>query len=177
MKPKILLVSFLLTSLVASAIFLAVKKQKTETKTGHKLEISKTTTPLINKSDTSTNQISEKNSSTNPNNSGFSPETQNILPKPLPPRKILIFIDDYSATPEKIEIKKGQSVSLIVQTKNTNVSTEGLELKSNIVNIGPIEKNSSQTVNFIAEKSFILESFKSFSKTKNNYIVEVIISG
>ncbi|HYE22613.1 MAG TPA: hypothetical protein VD998_03420 [Verrucomicrobiae bacterium] len=99
-----------------------------------------------------------------------------LLPPPPPPpptQSVIVFVDDYTASPSAINVTKGNKINLIVNVKEDNVYYGGVELRSSVGNTGPIAPGGTKTVTFIAEQTVVFTPYWPASGVKKDYTLTI----
>lgn len=105
--------------------------------------------------------------------------TQSPLNFPTPSNKIVklvsIDVDNTGAGMYQFEVNKGTEVRLTLNVMDTNVDPTGLEFKSGVINTGQILPNTSKTITFVAQESFVLTPYTALTNNPKPYSINIIV--
>ncbi|HWB38692.1 MAG TPA: hypothetical protein VG604_00430 [Candidatus Saccharimonadales bacterium] len=118
-------------------------------------------------SDNSSNESGTSNSGTN--TSGNTPSSGTTVGR----TDFTINANDESADTESINVRKGDTIKITFKVDTSEVYHGGLEFKSDVVSSKPIKPGDSDTVSFVADKSFDFTPFWYQSNIQKDYLIHV----
>ncbi len=123
-------------------------------------------------SNTETNSVPSNYSADQSKQSSEKPNTSNTN-APTTASDFVVKATDNSADPTTLNVRKGDTVKVTFSVQQEGVYHGGLEFKSDVISSGPIKPGESQTVSFVADRSFDFTPYWYQSQVKKDYLVSV----